>query len=977
MKIGKFKKILVAGLVCALSFGMITNTKIVNATGDGTTTNPDNSGIVLDKTATWNEESGEATIKLEAYATGSVQTGKTDPLDIVLVLDQSGSMKNNGYVDSLKTAVTSFVNTIKDDAVKKNVDHRVAIVGYASNQTDGKSNDVGGTKLVSPNSSDSYWINTGIFINGFLQNYQRYEQVAPEKYEEVYNLSNNQGNYYIKVDNEYKQIHWQWDGYWYGHWYYNEGRKQIEIAVKDSPNDSDVNNYQVYIHKDAEYDFVDLTSQDYKDALVSVKDASGNVNNSITTAINNYGYSGATRTSYGMEMAKKVFENNQDDDRQRVVVVFTDGKPGFSGYNSTEAGNAVNQSYEIKNTYGAKVYTVGLYNSSDRDTTNFMNYLSSNYPRARRDNNGWQNVYNNNDKESDKYYTTTSDSSKLDDIFNQIAEDISSSNTELDATAQITDVISDTFKAPSKSDIKAYTVDYKGDNQWYSLSDTGHFKILDPDNITNNNGTIAVTGFSYKDNYVLNEDPNNGNKPSGKKLVIEITVTPKDGFIGGNMVDTNGDAYISFKGEKVADFPKPHVDIALDYEGIEKDQTIYMGTTWNDIITMIENPNKDGFQYKNSRNKGENGQSQLTQYTIDGINNKYVDISYEVKQGTEIIATYKIPAGQTNGTWNPSNFDIKSNELVDCTDYTVSIKVEPKFINCDNNTHTSVKTLTKTITPTLHILKPQITVNDSTIAYGTNTNLNVNNIDEIIWSECSNLDGHKKTTSDVVSGLTEPTYRIEVNALENGNNLNKENDEYIFTPQKALDGKFELRVYNGNNNITNNVTIKNGTAQKNEFTVKVVSGELVINKEILDNVTSSSDGDPIFTFKITVNNPLLGNKVYYRYFNVESSSQYNILKDLPVGNYTIEELGTLRYEYDESNVESTGVTISNENTSEDKKVSYTITNFNLATNSTNNVTATFTNKLKSSDKDSDNGIVVNTFEYVNGQIQIGQKYYND
>lgn len=971
MKIGKFKKIAAIGLALTMAIGLLYTSGTVNAVEENPT---EDNGIKLNKTATWNDETGEATIKLEAYATGKVETGKPKPLDIVLVLDQSGSMKNSGYVDSLKTSVSTFVNTIQENAAANQVDHRVAIVGYASDENDGQSQ--GNDKLISPNSSDERWINTGIYIDGYLKNYENKIQT----YNKVYSLETGwwHPEYFIIVNGNYIQIEyhaansWDWDDYWF----YTTGSvfdgtyEEHKIECKTSEADTDPNHFQVYTRTE---NWTSLTSQDYKNALVSVNE-NGSLNSDISTAINNYGYSGGTRTSYGMEMAKNVFANNSAEGRQRIVVVFTDGQPGKSEYDASEAAKAVNESYVIKQTYGASVYTIGLYGKAYDYVTNFMNYLSSNCPNASyNDRFGWQST----DKVSNKYYMTTENQSKLEDIFKQIAEDVSSSNTELDATAQITDVISDTFKAPSNSDIKAYTVDYKGNNQWYGLSDTGHFANLDPKNITNNNGTITVTGFSYKDNYVLNNDPNNNNKPSGKKLVIEITVTPKDGFIGGNKVDTNGDAYISFEGEKVDEFPKPHVDIALDYEGIENDQTIYMGSTWNNIITMIENPNKDGFQYKNSRNKDENGQSQLTQYTIDGINNKYVDITYEVKQGTKIIATYKIPAGQTNGTWNPSDFDIKSNELVDCTDYTVSIKVEPKFINCDNNTHTSVKTLTKTITPTLHILKPQITVNDSTIAYGTNTNLNVNNIDEIIWSECSNLDGHKKTTSDVVSGLTEPTYRIEVNALENGNNLNKENDEYIFTPQKALDGKFELTVYNGNNNITDNVTIKNGTVPKNEFTVKVVSGELVINKEILDNVTSSSDGDPIFTFKITVNNPLLGNKVYYRYFKVGSISQYNILKDLPVGDYTIEELGTLRYEYDKSAVQSSGVTISNENTSVDKKVSYTITNFDLATNSTNNVTATFTNKLKSSDKDSDNGIVVNTFEYVNGQIQIGQKYYND
>ena len=53
------------------------------------------SGVVLKKTATYNEADKSYTIRLEAYATGSkiVSTVTEDvPTDIVLVLDQSGSM---------------------------------------------------------------------------------------------------------------------------------------------------------------------------------------------------------------------------------------------------------------------------------------------------------------------------------------------------------------------------------------------------------------------------------------------------------------------------------------------------------------------------------------------------------------------------------------------------------------------------------------------------------------------------------------------------------------------------------------------------------------------------------------------------------------------------------------------------------------------------------------------------------------------
>ncbi len=57
-----------------------------------------NNGMVVNKTSVYNEETGAYDITLEAYATGSkvISTVTSDvPTDIVLVLDQSGSMGDN------------------------------------------------------------------------------------------------------------------------------------------------------------------------------------------------------------------------------------------------------------------------------------------------------------------------------------------------------------------------------------------------------------------------------------------------------------------------------------------------------------------------------------------------------------------------------------------------------------------------------------------------------------------------------------------------------------------------------------------------------------------------------------------------------------------------------------------------------------------------------------------------------------------
>lgn len=103
------------------------------------TQSTEKNGAYLVKSATKDGDTYQ--IQLESWVTGKVeQTTGSAPLDIVLVLDQSGSMAENGKLESLKSAVRDFVATINADADAHKVEHRIAIVGFASNQTEGGSN---------------------------------------------------------------------------------------------------------------------------------------------------------------------------------------------------------------------------------------------------------------------------------------------------------------------------------------------------------------------------------------------------------------------------------------------------------------------------------------------------------------------------------------------------------------------------------------------------------------------------------------------------------------------------------------------------------------------------------------------------------------------------------------------------------------------------------------------------------------------
>lgn len=97
-------------------------------------------GLVTTKTATLNTD-GTYTISIESYTTGTVTTStKTTPVDIVLVLDQSGSMcfsfagdKNgsNERQTAMKQAVNNFISAV-NEKYSNDADHRMALVKFGS-----------------------------------------------------------------------------------------------------------------------------------------------------------------------------------------------------------------------------------------------------------------------------------------------------------------------------------------------------------------------------------------------------------------------------------------------------------------------------------------------------------------------------------------------------------------------------------------------------------------------------------------------------------------------------------------------------------------------------------------------------------------------------------------------------------------------------------------------------------------------------
>lgn len=285
----------------------------------------------------------------------------------------------------------------------------------------------------------------------------------------------------------------------------------------------------------------------------------------LNAAVDALQYGGYTPAHLGLQLAKGIIEKDPNTDRQKVLVLFTDGEPNgvdsTSGFETSAANKAIANSKSIK-AVGATVYTIGCFGTTPSDTSDtgkYMNYVSSNYPNATSMTSGGDKA------DPANYYKTVSSAADLNNIFTDISQTIGGTTVKLTSTSVLRDVISDSFKLPSDykdGDIKAYSVSCTGKNgdtyTWDSTHDTEYTATVAADK-----KTINVTGFDYAANWV-DQFGVNDSQSHGKKLVVQIPIVPETTAYGD--CDTNGPASgiyaTGVDGEEpVKTFPSPVVYI--------------------------------------------------------------------------------------------------------------------------------------------------------------------------------------------------------------------------------------------------------------------------------------------------------------------------------------------------------------------------------------------------------------------------------
>ncbi|MBS7306971.1 MAG: VWA domain-containing protein [Eubacteriales bacterium] len=810
----------------------------LNATGDGEQAGDDN-GLVLAKNAQYDLETGGCTITLEAYTTGTVTTEVENvPTDIVLVLDQSGSMEFGfGSQISVENANQTLGSTegyyVKYGGVDWSGNELWYPVRYNNNHWQYYRPGLLGSRWVELSSTDFIYISRLAALKNTVSTFA--DAVADK-------AKGADGRFGTEDDVNHR----------------------IAVVGFASDYDYGYSNTEVFVGSN-QYTYnaggnnpsnADSAQSHYASAFQDMNTQTGYYN--VQASKNALDAEGGTITNLGLEMANGILDANpvQEAERNRVIVVFTDGVPGRSGYDSDVANAAITQAWTAKNTNGATVYTVGIFGGADATSPG-----NKNGDDTEKANWFMQNVSSNNGAVQDpSYYLSAGDTTALNSIFTQISNQVSSPAINLGTETVVRDILSPYFNLPEGTDaesIRLYTADYNGTT----------FKDRVPaDGITAtvNTGTetIEVRGFDFTANFV--SETTKPGETYGKKLIIEFdTVFDRSSTFGGNGIPTNADASGVYSGNECVEyFVSPTVDIPIVFDFGTSDSTIYLSQNANaqSLVDVLDN------------------------YTPNGTNNAHVNIVFTITRGGK-TATLTYNAGKGVGTW--SGDSLSSLALTDCTDFTVSCTVTPI------NKGTVSEEVISPKTATIHVLRPTIVWEDIEVYLGDRVDLDTA-FYSVSWTDAKADTTHTAPEATGTAPVIAYTYSIYDGGLGSiGGD--------IYTPARTdacpinvsvtVGGMPELDGYVTSYSSCGTHPIVSHTLSVNspEFYVHVKTCSITITK--LGYYENLQNGGQTFLFEVVDSN----NAVVATVAIGENGSATVV--GLPVGTYTVREVNAWSWRY--------------------------------------------------------------------------------
>ena len=751
------------GLALLMCICMIFTLLPFSAFADGEesyNTHSETGGVVMDKTV--KHVSGDKyKVTLEQYVKGNVTPGTTTPIDVVLVLDVSGSMDEGfgegdaAYVEEYNPKQSSnYTYYIKD------ANGRYTGVSWCSKCeefTDGCTwffGHVAGNKYTPMTSA---------------------EDIASDRVQ--FFSSNTKITALKSAVNSF-----------------------IDVIAKDNPTS------KIAIVKFAG-DITDNVGNDtYKEGrytynhtqiVQNLTEADTDGAASLKAAVNALTASGATAADYGLEKAIDVFgaAGQVPKDRNRVVIMFTDGQPNhYNGFDGSVADTAIENAQTLKSkSYGASVYTIGIFSGANVGTTlpdndnsgktnRYMHLVSSNYPNASS-----MSEPGTDGDVKNGYYKVASDAESLGSVFTKLGEAIGKPSITLGSNAVLTDNIAPNFNVPGNiSDVKVFTADYDGKSKTF-----GDWKEFTTGDVKISGNAVTVSGFNYSANFVSDTEHPGTTGNYGKKLIVEFDITVDRTQTYGGTQPANAGANITLDGETIAsvDYPPVPVSIVNDFGTSYKKSKTYNGegfTIKDEFEAMLKNDN-----------------------IADGEKNDYVNITYTViDEKGGIVGTYVIEANKTTGTWTAGSAAAITSPDVGTYNYKVTCVVSD--VNKENGAESVTKsgTMTLSITPITDEVVVTITGNHAEKVYngaeqsveGFTTDVG-NKAITVTLKEGSKAEAKGTNVDKYMMGLSEEDFNvtsdnysnIKVVVVDGYLEITPITDEVVVT----ITGNHAEKVYNG------------------------------------------------------------------------------------------------------------------------------------------------------------------------------------
>ncbi|MBQ2865641.1 MAG: InlB B-repeat-containing protein [Clostridia bacterium] len=633
-------------------------------------------GVVLSKYAVPHTEGGEpdgtVDIYVEAHTTGKVVTTATQtPTDIVLVLDLSGSMNETqsstqvtGY-DPVYAEETSiklpFTNTTLYYHV--GVDDSAVYVKLSDDsyvRANGAGNDSNGFEMFSyVEGGTSHTVYPALSGGATTERARSNSYPVVQMYRQTTTTVVGETKIKLLKDAVDQFI------------------KNTETANSTVANASDKHRIALVKFGTADYyndnnliaegNHKNGSNYNYTEVVkgFTTVDAAGA--STLQTAMDSLTSGGATAVDYGINLAIKLFEAQDEAleaHRNKVVVVFTDGSPTHSdGYSTTVAGAAINYAKTLKDE-GITVYSLSVADGADgtqlgsTDANKFMHYVSSNYPEASYNTSSGV-ITAGTGTPSNGYYLTTDNSNSLSMLFESIADEIGTPTISLGEEAVLVDTVSEYFTVTGGiNGVKVMTSVKNADGTWGEMTvDSSLTPVV-------SGNSVWVQGFDFDQHYI-SEQPRmvGAAEYYGKSLILCINATPDysvideagDSFAtaSGAYIDTNyGSAQLSTGTSVVAEVESPKLPIntvTYKVDGADYETNYRLAGS---VSALVSAPSKTGADFSGWTSSDVTitaGSFEMPRKNVV-INGSFTDIDYTVSYqyvGAEIAGRPALPSDDT------------------------------------------------------------------------------------------------------------------------------------------------------------------------------------------------------------------------------------------------------------------------------------------------------------------------------------------